>query len=174
MNKMAQPVLIGLILGVLTIILAEMGGVAFGKFEDNIRDMLKAKASVVQDQEQATENVRDAWGELKRAHSHAEGLGTIIVAVVAVIAFTKLVPMAKTLLATGIGLGGLLYPVSIVLEALRIPAIGEEAARDSVELLVIFSVGLLMLCLGLTLLYLIYALFMKDKAGPLKGLIEKE
>lgn len=171
MNKLVQPVLIGLLLGVFTILLAEFGGMVMGKDEDAVKDMLKSKASVVLDQERANEQVADAWKEMKRAHSHAEGLGVIIVALSLVVALTKLVPMGKTLLSIGIGLGGLFYPMTIYLAALRMPAMGEEAARESLELMAVGSIGLFMLCTGLTFLYLLYALATKNNTTILS---EKE
>ncbi len=174
MTKNVQPVLIGLILGFLTLILAGLGGAAFGKYEDNLKEMLKSKAALVLNQEQAQKNVGGAWKEMKRAHSHAEGLSVIIIAVVLVIAFTNLVPLVKTLLSAGVGFGGLFYPVSILLESLNMPAMGEEAARESAELLVLASISSFMLCVGLTFLYLLYALTMKGRPGILKNLTKDE
>ncbi len=162
MLKNCQPVTYGILLGVLTLIIAEFMASSFGMYEKDIKAALFQEALehtkgvvvkghedesdlpnvVFKDRKEAKKVAAKAWEYLKRAHFHGEGMGVIAIALCLVIAHTLLKDIFKKLLSIMIGLGALGYPFSWFYAGTYMVDKGKHAAKAEIHPLAVSSVSL--------------------------------
>ena len=145
---------LGTALALLTLLYGFGLGGTFGAFEDNIKGHLKSEGQQVLDteyggDEAALKKVTDkSWVYFKRAHLHANGLGTASLALILLLAHLPLDRRVRRLTALALGMGALGYPLFWMLSALRAPGMGSTgAAKESLQWLAWPSSGLC--CIGL-------------------------
>ena len=146
------PLRIGIVLSLLTLLFGFGLGGAFGAFEDNIKGSLKASATAVKDtvysgDEAAMGKVTSkAWTYMKRAHLHANGLGTTALVLILLLGTLASSTMVRRLVAAGLGAGALGYSSFWLFAAKRAPAMGStHDAKESLNWLAIPSAGLCLL-----------------------------
>ncbi len=162
---------LGAALALLTLLYGFGLGGTFGAFEDDIKGHLKSEGQAVLDtayggDAAAMKKVTDkSWVYFKRAHLHANGLGTAALALILLLAHLPLDRRVRRLTALALGLGALGYPLFWMLSGLRAPGMGGTgAAKESLQWLALPSSGLC--CLGLLAVAVITgrALFRKPHA----------
>lgn len=162
MTNNLQPVVLAILIGLLTFIVAQMMGVNMGLNEDKIKANYAQISQSIKDTDEAKDAAREAWGETKRAHAHFAGLAPLALIAALIIGFTAVVNWAKIAVSLMISIGAFLYPLSIIIGANNIAKLGEDAGRDSVEMLVILSMILLGGGLIILISYLLLLLIYKD------------
>ena len=153
---------IGIVLALLTLLYGFGLGGAFGAFEDNIKGSLEASAeevrsTVYQGDEAAMKKITDkSWTYMKRAHLHANGLGTAALAIIFVLAGTRASSRVRGIVSTALGLGALGYASFWMFAGLTAPALGStHEAKEALGWLAIPSAGLLIL--GLVAVLVLFA-----------------
>jgi hypothetical protein len=153
---------IGIALALLTLLYGFSLGGAFGAFEDNIKGSLEASAMAVKDtvyqgDEAAMKKITaKSWTYMKRAHLHANGLGTAALAIIFVLAGTRASSRVRGVISTALGLGALGYASFWMFAALTAPALGStHDAKEALSWLAIPSAGLLIL--GLVAVLILFA-----------------
>ena len=156
---------IGIVLALLTLVYGFGLGGAFGAFEDNIKGSLEASATAVKDtvyqgDEAAMNKITGkSWIYMKRAHLHANGLGTAALAIIFVLAGTRASSRVRGVISAALGIGALGYASFWMFAAITAPALGStHDAKEALNWLAIPSAGLLILGLIATL-----ALFASDQ-----------
>jgi hypothetical protein len=151
----------GLLFSLLTLVFGFGMGVAFGVGEDAMKANLKERAlAVLQERyegntEKAEAVATKAWNYYKRAHLHANGLGTTSLALILLLAFTSAGLRWRQAAAWAGGIGGLGYSVFWLWAGYLAPALGSTgAAKEALNWLAMPSV---MAC-TLALLYTLWAL----------------
>ena len=162
-----SSVRIGIALALLTLLYGFSLGGAFGAFEDNIKDSLEASAMAVKDtvyqgDEAAMKKITaKSWTYMKRAHLHANGLGTAALAIMFVLAGTRASNRVRGVISAALGLGALGYASFWMFAALTAPALGStHDAKEALSWLAIPSAGLLILGLIATLALFVRLYFM--------------
>ncbi len=162
---------LGTALALLTLLYGFGLGGAFGAFEDDIKAHLKSEGQQALDteyggDEAAMKKVTDkSWVYFKRAHLHANGLGTAALALILLLSHLPLDRRVRRLTALALGLGALGYPLFWMLAGLRAPGMGGTgAAKESLQWLAVPSSGLC--CIGLLAVVVLAgrALFSKPHA----------
>jgi hypothetical protein len=174
MNLDLASVRIGIVLALLTLLLGFGLGGAFGAFEDNIKGSLQAsaeevKATVYNGDEAAMKKITDkSWTYMKRAHLHANGLGTAALAIIFVLAGTPASSRVRGVVSTALGIGALGYASFWMFAALRAPAMGStHDAKESLSWLAIPSAGLCILGLiAVLVLFARHYLLSREAATP--------
>lgn len=145
---------LGAALALLTLLYGFGMGGTFGAFEDDIKGHLKSEGQQVLDteyggDEAALKKVTDkAWIYFKRAHLHANGLGTAALALILLLSHLPIDGRVRRLTALALGIGSLGYPLFWMLAALRAPGVGgTAAAKESLQWLAVPSSALC--CVGL-------------------------
>lgn len=153
-----RAVRVGLALGLGAVALGFVLGAAFGAAEDRIKAALHARAEAVFAQHYQNDTAKrdkvskKAWVYMKRAHLHANALGTLAIALCL---WLGVLPGRRRLRAAAaalVGAGGLSYGLFWLLAAWRAPGLGGTgAAKDSLAWLAIPSVvalvgGFIMAC----------------------------
>jgi len=153
---------IGILLALLTLLYGFSLGGAFGAFEDNIKGSLEASATAVKDtvyqgDEAAMSKITGkSWTYMKRAHLHANGLGTAALALILVLGGTRASVMIRRVVSGALGFGALGYASFWMFAALRAPALGStHDAKESLDWLAIPSAGLCIL--GLLAVLVLFA-----------------
>lgn len=143
---------IGIVLSLITLLFGFGLGGAFGAFEDGIKGSLKSsaeavKGSVYEGDEAAMGKITSkAWTYYKRAHLHANGLGTTSLALILLLATFPGSVMARRLNSIALGAGALGYSSFWLFAARRAPALGStHDAKESLSWLAIPSAGMLLL-----------------------------
>ena len=149
---------IGIVLALTTLLYGFGLGGAFGAFEDNIKGSLEASATVVKDtvyhgdEAEMKKITAKSWTYMKRAHLHANGLGTAALAIILVLAGTTASRRVTGVISTALGLGALGYASFWMFAALTAPALGStHDAKEALGWLAIPSAGLCILGLVATL-----------------------
>ena len=144
MHEKLAPVKFGLLLGLLTLVYGFGLGATFGAKEDAIKGHLKEEALAVLDDkydgdEAKAKKVYDkAWVYFKRAHLHANGLGTATLAVALLLAHLAGAERRRMIGALLMGLGALGYSSYWMFAGLRAPGMGSTgAAKESLAWLAI-------------------------------------
>jgi len=142
----------GIFLALLTLLYGFSLGGAFGAFEDNIKGSLQAtadevKTTVYKGDEAAMKKITDkSWTYMKRAHLHANGLGTAALAIIFVLAGTSASSRLKGVISGALGIGALGYSSFWMFAAQRAPAMAStHDAKESLSWLAIPSAGLCIL-----------------------------
>jgi len=159
LKEAMAPVIPGLLISFLAIVFGTGLGMAFGLYEDQIKDALLADVKAhPQIHEQTPDNfkkqVGDGWRYFQRAHFHAQGLGALGVGIIVVLGLSWVSASVKKWLALATGVGALLYPFCWLLMGLRIGSMGKKAAYASVDWLAALSIPLFFGGMMLTLLIL--------------------
>ena len=162
MKETYRPVFLGIFMGLLTLLVAEFMASGFGVFEKDIKGALLIEAlehtegvtvegheheedlhrKVFQDRDEAKKVAAKAWVYLKRAHSHGEGLGVIIIAMSLLLGHTLLKSVYKRILCLMIGVGGFIYPFCWFYAGTFMVDVGKEVAKSDVHWVAISSVSL--------------------------------
>ena len=128
-----------------------LGGV-FGAFEEDIKAHLKTEGEAVVSQAYGgdaakMQKVADkSWVYFKRAHLHANGLGTAALALILLLACLPAAASTRRLAALALGTGAVLYPLFWMWAGLRAPGMGGTgAAKASLQWLAVPSAGLCIL-----------------------------
>jgi len=153
---------VGILLALLTLLYGFSLGGVFGAFEDNIKETLEASATAVKDtvyqgDEAAMSKITGkSWTYMKRAHLHANGLGTAALALIFVLGGTRASVRMRRLVSGALGFGALGYSSFWMFAALRAPALGStHDAKESLGWLAIPSAGLCIL--GLLAVLVLFA-----------------
>jgi hypothetical protein len=159
LKEAMAPVIPGLMMSFLAIVVGTGLGMAFGLYEDQIKDGLLADVKAhPQIHEQTPDNIKrqvgDGWRYIQRAHFHAQGLGALGVGIIVVLGLSWVSAAVKKWLALATGVGALLYPFTWLLMGLRIGSMGKQAAHASVDWLAALSIPLFFGGMMLTLLIL--------------------
>ena len=146
------PMRAGILLALLAILYGFGLGAAFGAAEDSIKQGLREDAAAVLankyggDEAKARKVTDKSWAYFKRAHLHANGLGTASLTLILLLSFLGGPSLAKSLVALGLGLGSLGYGSYWMFAGMRAPSMGSTgAAKESLAWLAIPSSGLCIL-----------------------------
>ena len=146
------PLRAGILLALLAILYGFGLGAAFGAAEDSIKQGLRDDAAAVLaeeygDDEAKAKKVTDkSWAYFKRAHLHANGLGTASLVLILLLSFLGGPSLARSLVALGLGLGSLGYGSYWMFAAMRAPGMGSTgAAKESLAWLALPSSALCIL-----------------------------
>lgn len=140
---------IGITLSLITLLFGFGLGGAFGAFEDAIKGSLHQSAMAVKDSvydgdEAAMGKVTSkAWTYMKRAHLHANGLGTSSLVLILLLATIPASAKIERLVAGALGAGALGYSSFWLFAARRAPGLGStHDAKESLSWLAVPSAGL--------------------------------
>jgi hypothetical protein len=141
-------------------------GAAFGAAEDDLKDHLRESAQAVLesvyagDESQARPVVGKSWTYFKRAHLHANALGTTALAASLLLALLGPPGVLARLSSFGLGAGALFYSAYWLFAGLMAPELGStSAAKESLAWLAIPSSGACVAGLAGTLICAIRATF---------------
>ena len=158
-----RRVRIALALSVLTILYGFVLGGAFGAFEERIKSHFRegAVASATLDpgrsEEDAERLAGRAWVLLKRAHLHANGLGTAALVMTLLLTVGLNRQQAVRWIGLALGVGALGYSSFWMFAAMRAPALGSTgAAKSSLEWLALPSAALLLVGAAATLFLILF------------------
>ncbi len=145
-----------------------LGGL-FGGFESDIKKHFRdgarsAPMEVYAGDTRAMNRVaRRCWSYLRRAHEHANGIGTAALAMLLLLGFLEYNRLARGLVSLALGVGGLGYSSFWMFAAFRAPALGGTGiARESLAWLAIPSAFLCIAGTAGVLLIFIHA-FLRSK-----------
>jgi len=140
---------IGITLALITLLFGFGLGGAFGAFEDAIKGSLHQSAAAVKDRvydgDDAAmgEVTSKAWTYMKRAHLHANGLGTSSLVLILLLATIPASAKIKRLVAGALGAGALGYSSFWLFAARRAPGLGStHDAKESLSWLAVPTAGL--------------------------------
>lgn len=160
---------VGVILSVLTLVFGFGMGIAFGAFEDGMKDGLREKGmAVLQEKYNGDEAKLDgalskSWTYYKRAHLHANGLGTSALVLILLLSMVSASVNLKKYTALALGLGALGYSVFWYVAGSMAPALGGTgAAKEALRWLAWPSSGLCVLGLLMVLFLTITGLKTKS------------
>ena len=166
-----RPLAPGILLALLAVAFGFAMGAAFGAAEDALKDGLAERGRAVLDTayggDEAGMNqvVKKSWSYYKRAHLHANALGTTALAAILLIAALGRPGMLEKVGAAAFGAGSLLYGVYWLLAGMRAPGMGSTgAAKESLAFIAIPGSSLCMIGLGITL-YLVVSRLMLSGSG---------
>lgn len=147
----------GVSLALLTLLYGFGLGLSFGAAEDSIKGHLHDSAQVVLvqeyggDQAAADKVTSKSWTYFKRAHLHANGLGTTALALIGLMALVPVPSGRRRTAALLLGAGALSYSMFWMLAGLRAPGLGSTgAAKESLAWLALPGSGACVLGLLLT------------------------
>jgi hypothetical protein len=143
-----RPLAPGILLAFASIAFGFGLGVAFGAAEDDLKDHLHTSAQTVLesvyagDESQARSVVAKSWTYFKRAHLHANGLGTTALAASLLLALLGPPGIPARLSSLAFGAGALCYSAYWLIAGLMAPQFGStSAAKEALAWLAIPSSG---------------------------------
>lgn len=158
-----RTLLAGWILALLAILYGQGLGVAFGAFEDSIKGGLESSAAEVLesvyegDEAAASQVVNKSWVYYKRAHLHANAMGTTAAVLVLLLTMLGGPVRPRQILAVAVGAGALGYGLFWMLAANRAPGLGSTgAAKETLAWLALPSAGLSIAGSAGTLVFLVW------------------
>ena len=164
------PVKYGLLFALITLVFGFGLGGTFGAFEENIKEHLKNNAKEVlitayDGDEAKMKKITDkSWVYFKRAHLHANGLGTTSVILIMLVSFLPISNKIKNINAIFLGVGSLGYSLFWMLAGLKAPALGSTGlAKESLAWLALPSSGLCIIGLIMIVAFVIMSLFVKGE-----------
>ncbi len=144
-----HPCRFGILFALLTLLFGFGLGAAFGANEDGLKGYLNDEAQAVLadkyngDEAKAKKVTSKSWTYFKRAHLHANGLGTSALVLILLLACLAASDRTKAFVALASGVGGLGYAVFWLWSGARAPGLGSTgAAKESLEWLAIPSSAL--------------------------------
>jgi len=129
-----RPLRVGILFALLTLLYGFGLGMSFGIGEESIKDHLHQTASAAptatygEDEALQKKVEAKSWVYMKRAHLHANGLGTSALALMLLLAFLPATAKLKTLGSSLLGVGALGYSSFWMFAGLRAPALGSTGA----------------------------------------------
>ena len=163
-----KPMRIGVVIAVLAILSGYLLGGAFGKFEDSIKDRIHSQAQAVFDTVYKSDAAKmkkvtdKSWSYMKRAHLHANAMGTAALALILLLAFIPMKREIKSAVALCLGLGAFGYGLFWLLAGWTAPAMGSTGdAKEALKFLAVPSAGLSIIGVIATLWFSGKALFSK-------------
>lgn len=177
MDYSVDKLRVGIVLSLLTLLFGFGLGGAFGAFEDNIKASLHESAMMVRDGVYAGDDAAiskvtsKAWTYMKRAHLHANGLGTSSLVLILLLGTIPADAMPRRLVAGALGAGALGYSSFWLFAARRAPALGStHDAKESLSWLAVPSAGLCLVGLVAVLVLFVRATTSnKDRREKLAG-----
>ena len=175
MKERYAAVFYGIILALGTIFYGAFMATTFGVYESDIKATLLQEArehtvgvtvpghaqekdadqKVFESETEAQKIADKAWVYMKRAHTHAEGLGAITLVVALLIGHMALRPVIQRCLSLGISLGGFVYPLCLFYAAVWMVDKGKTAAKADVHYFAVSSVTLYIIGIALVLILII-------------------
>ncbi|MEJ2193425.1 MAG: hypothetical protein P8X73_01030 [Ignavibacteriaceae bacterium] len=162
------PVKYGLLLALFTLVYGFGLGAVFGAFEEDLKDRLKSDATevlatVYNGDEAKVKTILDkSWVYFKRAHLHANGLGTASVVLIILLTFFPVSNRIKSINAIFLGLGSFGYALFWMIAGFRAPAMGSTGlAKESLAWLALPSSSLCIIGLLMIVVLVIVFLFVK-------------
>ncbi len=162
----------GLLLSGLAVLLGFTLGGLFGAFEDPLQDWLKQQGTTVlstvyQNDTAKLQAVLDkAWHYFIRAHLHGGGIGSATLALSLILAALPAHEMLRRACSTLLGLGAIGYSSFWLLAGMRAPVLGGTGiAKESLSWLAVPSAGSLLVGVSLTLVLIIWTLFIQKKVA---------
>lgn len=159
----------GIIAALLTLIYGFCLGGAFGAFENSIKIHLNSSAEKVfeskynNEAEKVAKVTKKSWEYFKRAHLHANGLGTASLILILLLSRIQFDRRLKALVAMALGLGSLGYSMFWMFAGLMAPAAGStSAAKESLRWLAIPSAGLCIIGLLAVSFLFVRSIFIKS------------
>jgi hypothetical protein len=156
-----NPVKLGLVLALLTVILNIGLGATFGLNEDlfqtYIHDGIAANAALFKDAAREQDII---WRFIQRAHFHAGGIGAFTLGLIVLTALTGMSRTRKQITALLLGLS-IFYPLAWVDIFIYAPYIGRAAAHHTFHAELLTGIGVGGLTLGL--LSLILGIFLPGR-----------
>ena len=169
-TEILLPVKYGLLFALITLVYGFGLGGTFGVFEENIKEHLKNSASEVlastyDGDEAKMKKITDkSWIYFKRAHLHANGLGTASLILIILISFLPIGSKIKSINAIFLGVGSLGYSLFWMLAGLKAPGMGSTGlAKESLTWLALPSSGLCIIGLIMIVALVIKCLFVKGE-----------
>ena len=161
---------LGIFFALVTLLYGFGLGGAFGAFEDELKDHLKSGAESVLDSKYDSDTVKakkttdKSWVYFKRAHLHANGLGTSSLVLILLLSSLPANRVIKSGTAFALGLGSFGYSLFWMFAGLRAPGLGSTgAAKESLKWLAVPSSGLCILGLFVVFVLSCRYLFMKTQ-----------
>jgi hypothetical protein len=140
MNRELAGMKIGALLALLTLLMGFGLGAVFGLAEDRVKDGFFETAKQTLDgsatdlEQEARSLTGRAWTYMKRAHLHANGLGTSALATILLMTLLTAGDTLKKGTSLLLGVGALGYSTFWLLAAQRTPALGSTgAAKESLR-----------------------------------------
>jgi hypothetical protein len=166
-----KPVRIGLILALSAILYGYLFGIAFGAWEDAMKDDLKASGQAVLesvyggDEAAMTKVLEKSWSYYKRSHLHAGALGASAVAQILLLSLLAVAPRLKAVTAFLLGAGALGYGVYWWLAGMRAPGLGStDLAKESLDWFAMPTAGASLIGTVLVLAFTVRTVFAKAQA----------
>lgn len=163
-----RPLAPGLLLALLAVLFGFGMGGAFGAAEDSLKDGLRASGEAVLDSAYGGDEVAmskvvgKSWSYYKRAHLHANALGTTALASILLLALVGKPGRLEQIGAIAFGAGSLLYGVYWLLAGMRAPGMGSTgAAKESLGFVAIPGSSLCMIGLFITIYVLVTKVMLK-------------
>lgn len=167
-----KPVRIGLVLALLAILYGYLFGIAFGAWEDGMKeDLLTSGQAVLEtvyegDEAALRAAYGQAWAYYKRSHLHAGALGASAVAQILLLTLLAVGPRLKSVTSFLLGFGALGYGMSWWLIGMRGPAMGGVGpARESLEWFAMPTAGACLIGTVLVLAFTLKTVFRKTEAA---------
>lgn len=158
------PMRFGALLALVTLLLGFGLGALFGLAEDAIKESFRStavqtlSATATDLDKEAGALTGSAWTYMKRAHLHANGLGTSALAMILLLGCLPAGERLKSTASWLLGLGGLGYSSFWLLAAQRTPVLGSTSlAKESLRWLALSTSACCLIGLLLTLWMLIAA-----------------
>ena len=163
----------GIFFALLTLIYGFGLGGVFGAFEDSIKGHLKSEAMNVleakydDDADKMAKVTDKSWTYFKRAHLHANGLGTSSLVLILFLSYVQINQRGKGLLALALGLGSLGYAMFWMFSGLRAPGMGSTgAAKESLQWLAIPASGMCIIGLVSVTVLVVRMLLAQNSSTP--------
>jgi hypothetical protein len=144
-----RPLAPGLVLALLTLCFGFGLGGAFGAIEDSLKEGLSSRGESVLDTAYGGDRakmdavVNQSWVYYKRAHLHANGLGTSALACILLLSLLGRPGTLERAGAGAFGLGALLYSIFWLMAGASAPGLGSTgAAKESLGWIAIPGSGL--------------------------------
>ncbi len=153
-----RPMAPGILLALLAVAFGFGMGAAFGANEHGLKSGLRASGQAVLESayggDEAAMNgvVNKSWSYYKRAHLHANALGTTALAAILLLALIGTPGLIERGAAVALGAGALLYGVFWMLAGTLAPGMGGTgAAKEALKIVAVPGAGLCLIGLALTL-----------------------
>jgi hypothetical protein len=159
-----RPYTLGLVFSVLAILFGQFVGIAFGAAEDSMKaGLAESGAAALETVYGGDEAAMDAvvsksWSYYKRAHLHANAMGTTAVALILLLGTLPCRRKVQQVMAVALGVGSLGYGVFWLLAGMRAPGMGgTDAAKESLNWLAMPSSGMFVIATVVVLVMTIRA-----------------
>jgi len=160
---------IGLILSLLTLLFGFVLGIMFGANEDGMKEALfqngVPKLAEYYDNDTAKLDalISKSWTYFKRAHLHANGLGTTSLVLIILLSTLGVQPKLSKIASIFLGAGALFYSLYWLVAGWYAPVLGStKIAKESLNWLAMPSAGGLVVGLILLIYITIYATIIKQ------------